>query len=58
VIDAVAAALKVDPAEWTTETALIDRWYASSGERLPEALREELAALKSRLAEAQVGHPD
>jgi phosphoenolpyruvate carboxykinase (GTP) len=56
VIDAVAAAVKVDPVDWTTETALIDRWYASIGERLPEVLREELAGLKSRLADAQAGH--
>jgi phosphoenolpyruvate carboxykinase (GTP) len=58
VIDAVAAAVKVDPVDWTTETALIDRWYASIGERLPQALREELVDLKSRLADAQAGHRD
>jgi len=57
-IDAVAAAVKVDPVDWTTETALIDRWYARIGERLPQALRDELAGLKSRLAEAQASHRD
>ena len=49
VTDAVAAALDVWPADWTTETAMIDQWYAKIGDRLPEALRQELAALKSRL---------
>lgn len=49
VTDAVAAALDVRPADWTTETAMIDKWYAKIGDRLPEALRQELAALKSRL---------
>jgi phosphoenolpyruvate carboxykinase (GTP) len=53
--DAVAAVLKVDRADWTAEAALIDRWYATIGERLPEALRQELAALKSRLAPPIVG---
>ena len=47
---AVGAALAVSPADWTAETALIDEWYAKIGHRLPDALREELAALKSRLA--------
>ncbi|WP_319449408.1 MULTISPECIES: phosphoenolpyruvate carboxykinase (GTP) [unclassified Mycobacterium] len=56
--DAVAAAVKVDLVEWTTETALIDRWYKSIGERLPEALRVELAGLEARLADAQAGHRD
>jgi phosphoenolpyruvate carboxykinase (GTP) len=56
--DAVAAAVKVDLVEWTTETALIDLWYKSIGERLPEALRVELTGLKSRLADAQAGHRD
>jgi phosphoenolpyruvate carboxykinase (GTP) len=55
VTDAVAAALKVDSAEWTTETALIDQWYAKIGDRLPVALRQELAALKSRLAAPSFG---
>jgi len=57
-IDAVAAAVKVDTDASTTETALIDRWYARIGERLPQALRDELAGLKSRLAEAQASHRD
>jgi len=54
VMDAVAAALDVDSADWTTETALIDQWYATIGERLPEALRQELTALKSRLGAPSV----
>ncbi|MFI5783859.1 phosphoenolpyruvate carboxykinase (GTP) [Nocardia sp. NPDC051570] len=47
----VAAALAVDVDEWITETASIDEWYAAIGDyRLPEQLREQLAALKLRLA--------
>ncbi|QBJ95095.1 phosphoenolpyruvate carboxykinase (GTP) [Rhodococcus sp. ABRD24] len=47
---AVAAALTVDPDEWIAETGLIDEWFATiGGNTLPDALREELAALKLRL---------
>ncbi|WP_157117688.1 phosphoenolpyruvate carboxykinase (GTP) [Nocardia vaccinii] len=46
-----AQALAVDTDEWVTETAFIDDWYATiSGNRLPDQLREQLAALKLRLA--------
>ncbi|WP_440446539.1 phosphoenolpyruvate carboxykinase (GTP) [Nocardia amamiensis] len=45
------AALAVDPDEWVAEVASIDEWYATiGGNRLPEQLREQLAALKTRLA--------
>ncbi|MEU1204523.1 phosphoenolpyruvate carboxykinase (GTP) [Nocardia sp. NPDC005825] len=47
------AALAVDVEEWVRELESIDEWYASiGGNRLPDALRAELAALKVRLAEA------
>ena len=47
----VRQALAVDADEWIAETASIDDWYASiGGDRLPAALRDELAALKLRLA--------
>ncbi|MET8654955.1 phosphoenolpyruvate carboxykinase (GTP) [Nocardia aurea] len=43
-------ALTVDPAEWVAETQSIDEWFARiGGNRLPEELREQLAALKMRL---------
>lgn len=52
--DLVPAALAVDTDEWITETAGIDEWYATiGGNRLPEPLRQQLAALKVRLAEAR-----
>ncbi|MGW4353177.1 phosphoenolpyruvate carboxykinase (GTP) [Nocardia sp. NPDC004582] len=47
------AALAVDVDEWVRELESIDEWYAGiGGNRLPDALRAELAALKLRLAEA------
>ncbi|MEA3529339.1 phosphoenolpyruvate carboxykinase (GTP) [Nocardia sp. CDC186] len=47
------AALAVDIDEWVLETASIDEWYATiGGNRLPDQLRAQLAALKSRLARA------
>jgi phosphoenolpyruvate carboxykinase (GTP) len=52
---ATAAALHVEPAEWRAETALIEQWYAKIGDRLPRALREELAALGSRLGIPRFG---
>ncbi|MBF6543633.1 phosphoenolpyruvate carboxykinase (GTP) [Nocardia brasiliensis] len=49
-----AAALTVDIDEWVTEVGSIDDWYATiGGNRLPEQLREQLAALKTRLAVAR-----
>ena len=47
----IDAALTVTPVEWIAETRLIDEWYATiGGNTLPDVLREELAALKLRLA--------
>ncbi len=46
----VEKALVVDAAEWVTETRSIDEWFARiGGNRLPDELREQLAALKLRL---------
>ncbi|MFC6013106.1 phosphoenolpyruvate carboxykinase (GTP) [Nocardia lasii] len=46
----VDKALAVDTDEWVTETRSIDEWFARIGDnRLPEQLREQLAALKLRL---------
>ncbi|WP_025349336.1 phosphoenolpyruvate carboxykinase (GTP) [Nocardia nova] len=43
--------LRVDTGEWVAETAAIDDWYATiGGNRLPGELREQLAAVKTRLA--------
>ncbi|MET3175858.1 UNVERIFIED_ORG: phosphoenolpyruvate carboxykinase (GTP) [Arthrobacter sp. UYCu721] len=45
----VEEAVRVDPAEWATELASIEEWFANFGDSLPEALQSELAGLKSRL---------
>ncbi|WP_062992182.1 phosphoenolpyruvate carboxykinase (GTP) [Nocardia anaemiae] len=46
----VKSALVVDIEEWVAETRSIDEWFATiGGNRLPEELREQLAALKLRL---------
>ncbi|MEU6562969.1 phosphoenolpyruvate carboxykinase (GTP) [Nocardia nova] len=43
--------LRVDTGEWVTETAAVDDWYATiGGNRLPGELRDQLAAVKTRLA--------
>jgi phosphoenolpyruvate carboxykinase (GTP) len=49
----VEEAVRVDPAEWTTELASIEEWFANFGSSLPEALRAELAGLKERMAAEQ-----
>ncbi len=50
----IAAALRVDPNEWAAETQLIDDWFATiGGNKLPDELREELVALKARIAAAR-----
>jgi phosphoenolpyruvate carboxykinase (GTP) len=43
-------ALAVDPAEWRSELPQIEEWFAKLGDRLPSSLRDELEALKQRLA--------
>ncbi|MFG2442295.1 phosphoenolpyruvate carboxykinase (GTP) [Nocardia fluminea] len=46
----IEQALAVDTTDWVTETRSIDEWFARiGGNRLPEELREQLAALKLRL---------
>ncbi len=47
--DALAAALAVDADEWRAELPRIEEHFASFGEKLPPALRDELDELKSRL---------
>ncbi|WP_328401609.1 phosphoenolpyruvate carboxykinase (GTP) [Nocardia sp. NBC_00403] len=50
----VGTALEVDNEEWVAETRSIDEWYATiGGNRLPEELRDQLAALKLRLLGAR-----
>ena len=51
-LEDVAAAVRVDPKEWRAELPLIDEHYDEMGEKLPAALREELAALQQRLDSA------
>jgi Phosphoenolpyruvate carboxykinase (GTP) len=47
--EALRAALAVDDAEWKAELPLIEEWFATIGDKLPEVLREELDHLRSRL---------
>jgi phosphoenolpyruvate carboxykinase (GTP) len=47
--DAIAELLSVDSAAWRAELPLIAEHYAIFGDRLPAALRNELAALEQRL---------
>jgi phosphoenolpyruvate carboxykinase (GTP) len=49
---AVAAALAVDPEEWRRELPAFRASFDTLGERLPLALRDELAALEARLSSA------
>ncbi|MBM9468834.1 phosphoenolpyruvate carboxykinase (GTP) [Nakamurella leprariae] len=50
--DQLAAALAVEPEEWRQELPLIEEWFAKIGDSVPSSLRDELDALKLRLAEA------
>jgi phosphoenolpyruvate carboxykinase (GTP) len=48
-VDNIGAALHVDPDEWRAELPLIEEHFAMMGEKLPDALRVELTALRERL---------
>lgn len=48
--DDLADALAVDAAEWETELAGIDEWYAKFGDSLPAAMSDQLKQLKDRFA--------
>ncbi|GAA4431722.1 phosphoenolpyruvate carboxykinase (GTP) [Actinokineospora soli] len=46
----IDAALAVDVEEWRAELPLIEAWFEKIGDKLPTSLKDELAALKQRLA--------
>jgi phosphoenolpyruvate carboxykinase (GTP) len=46
----VAELLKVDPEDWRSEIPSIEEHYAQFGDKLPPALRDELANLEKRLS--------
>jgi phosphoenolpyruvate carboxykinase (GTP) len=48
----VAAALAVDPEEWRRELPALRASFDALGERLPQALRDQLEALEERLRDA------
>ena len=48
--EALSAALRVDPKEWLQELPLVAEHYDQFGDRLPGAMREELAELTKRLS--------
>mgnify|MGYP001461908099 FL=1 len=47
--DAIASLLRVDADGWMTELPLIEDYYASFGEHVPEELKKELEELKRKL---------
>ena len=51
--DDLAELLTVDPEEWEREADLVEADYEQFGDRLPAGLREELAALRKRIAAAR-----
>jgi phosphoenolpyruvate carboxykinase (GTP) len=46
----VTAALAVDVDEWLAELPSIEQWFTKIGDTLPSSMRDELDALKWRLA--------
>jgi phosphoenolpyruvate carboxykinase (GTP) len=47
----MAELLSVDPEEWRAEVPSIEEHFATFGDRIPEALRDELGGLEKRLSE-------
>jgi phosphoenolpyruvate carboxykinase (GTP) len=52
-VEDVTASLTVDVDEWSKEIPLIEQWFDKIGEALPSSMRDELDALKQRLADAR-----
>ena len=48
----MAELLSVDPEEWESEVPAIADYFAEFGDRLPDAIREQLEALRRRLADS------
>jgi phosphoenolpyruvate carboxykinase (GTP) len=48
--DDMATLLAVDVEGWRKELPLIEEFYAGFGDRVPEALREQVAKLDDRLS--------
>ena len=53
--DEIATLLKVDVEGWMSEIPLIESYYESFGDHVPEALWQELQSLKEQLESAKVG---
>ncbi len=51
--DDIATLLRVDVDGWLSEIPLIEKYYATYGDQMPQELLRELAALKARLEEAK-----
>jgi phosphoenolpyruvate carboxykinase (GTP) len=49
--DTLSQLLSVDPEAWRAEIPQVEAHYASIGERLPDALRDELETLEKRLSD-------
>jgi len=49
-LEDIAAALAVNVHEWQAELPLIEAWFTKIGNALPSTMRDELDALRSRLA--------
>jgi phosphoenolpyruvate carboxykinase (GTP) len=49
-LDTIKELLTVDTASWLEDIANIKEFYAQVGDRVPEALYDELAALEARLS--------
>ena len=47
----LAAAVRVDVAEWRAELPLIKEWFDKLGDGLPSTMRDELSALEQRLSD-------
>ena len=48
----MAAAVRVDTAEWQSELPLIDEWFKKIGTKLPSEMGVELEKLRSKVSSA------
>jgi phosphoenolpyruvate carboxykinase (GTP) len=47
----------IDPDAWAAEADSTEEYFSQFGDRLPQAIKDQLTALRARIAAAKAGEP-